>query len=99
MQMPHLLKIPRNQAGRDFVVGDIHFKTRELHKGLLALDFDKSVDRLIAVGDLIDRGSGMLEGLKLLGEPWFFTVKRNQRADAHRRLPRQSTPPLFIISN
>ncbi|MFP3335214.1 serine/threonine protein phosphatase, partial [Pseudomonas sp. SIMBA_064] len=38
---------------------------------------DKSVDRLIAVGDLIDRGPGMLDGLKLLGEPWFFTVKGN----------------------
>lgn len=52
--MPHLLKLPHNQAGRDFVVGDLHFKTRELHKGLQALGFDKSVDRLIAVGDLID---------------------------------------------
>lgn len=88
--MPHLLKLPRNQAGRDFVVGDIHFKTRELHKGLLALGFDKSVDRLIAVGDLIDRGSGMLDGLKLLGEPWFFTVKGNHEQmliDAYRANP------------
>jgi serine/threonine protein phosphatase 1 len=75
--MPHLLKLPQNRAGRDFIVGDIHFKTRELHRGLNALSFDKSVDRLIAVGDLIDRGPGMLDGLKLLGEPWFFTVKGN----------------------
>lgn len=75
--MPHLLKLPQNRAGRDFIVGDIHFKTRELHRGLNALSFDKSVDRLIAVGDLIDRGPGTLDGLKLLGEPWFFTVKGN----------------------
>ncbi|MDI3373709.1 metallophosphoesterase [Pseudomonas sp. V104_6] len=75
--MSHLLKLPQNRAGRDFIVGDIHFKTRELHRGLNALSFDKSVDRLIAVGDLIDRGPGMLDGLKLLGEPWFFTVKGN----------------------
>ncbi|AUA33471.1 serine/threonine protein phosphatase [Pseudomonas sp. SGAir0191] len=88
--MPHLLKLPQNHAGRDFVVGDIHFKTRELHKGLQALSFDKSVDRLIAVGDLIDRGSGMLDGLKLLGEPWFFTVKGNHEQmliDAYRANP------------
>lgn len=88
--MPHLLKLPKNLAGRDFVVGDIHFKTRELHKGLLALGFDKSVDRLIAVGDLIDRGSGILDGLKLLGEPWFFTVKGNHEQmliDAYRANP------------
>lgn len=88
--MPHLLKLPQNHAGRDFVVGDIHFKTRELHKGLQALGFDKSVDRLIAVGDMIDRGPGMLDGLKLLGEPWFFTVKGNHEQmliDAYRANP------------
>lgn len=88
--MPHLLKLPRNHAGRDFIVGDIHFKTRELHKGLQALGFDKSIDRLIAVGDLIDRRPGMLDGLKLLGEPWFFTVKGNHEQmliDAYRASP------------
>ncbi|WP_438818590.1 hypothetical protein, partial [Streptomyces brasiliscabiei] len=61
------LRLPKNEVGRDFVVGDIHFKTIELHKGLRALGFDSSIDRVIAVGDLIDRGPGMLDGLKLLG--------------------------------
>lgn len=68
---------PRNDVGRDFVVGDIHFKTIDLHKGLLKLGFDKAIDRVIGVGDLIDRGPGVLDGLKLLGEPWFFTVQGN----------------------
>lgn len=88
--MPHLLKLPRNQAGRDFVVGDIHFKTIELHRALNALGFDQLVDRLIAVGDLIDRGPGMLDGLKLLAEPWFFTIKGNHEqmlVDAYRANP------------
>ncbi|MFG0863140.1 metallophosphoesterase [Pseudomonas sp. CJQ_13] len=88
--MPHLLKLPQNHVGRDFVVGDIHFKTRELNRALKALSFDRSVDRLIAVGDLIDRGPGMLDGLKLLGEPWFFTVKGNHEQmliDAYRANP------------
>lgn len=88
--MPHLLKLPQNRAGRDFVVGDIHFKTRELHRGLKALGFDQSVDRLIAVGDLIDRGPGMHDGLKLLGEPWFFIVKGNHEQmliDTYRANP------------
>lgn len=88
--MPHLLKLPKNLSGRDFVVGDIHFKTRELHRGLQALGFDRSVDRLIAVGDLIDRGPGMLNGLKLLGEPWFYTVRGNHEQmliDAYRANP------------
>lgn len=72
-----VLRLPPNLQGRDFVVGDIHFKTMELHKGLRALGFDSAIDRVIAVGDLIDRGPGVLDGLKLLGEPWFFTVLGN----------------------
>lgn len=72
-----VLRLPQNQRGRDFVVGDIHFKTIDLHKGLQALGFDSAIDRVIAVGDLIDRGPGVLDGLKLLEEPWFFTVRGN----------------------
>lgn len=72
------------------MVGDIHFKTIDLHKGLKALGFDSTVDRVIAVGDLIDRGPGVLDGLKLLGEPWFFTALGNHEQvliDAYRANP------------
>lgn len=41
-----LLRLPMNDLGRDFVVGDIHFKTIELHKGLRALGFDSAIDRV-----------------------------------------------------
>jgi serine/threonine protein phosphatase 1 len=85
-----LLKLPRNEHGRDFVVGDNHFKTNDLHKGLRALGFNSAVDRVVAVGDLIDRGPGVLDGLKLLGEPWFFTVLGNHEQmliDAYRANP------------
>lgn len=85
-----VLRLPRNERGRDFVVGDIHFKTIDLHKGLKALGFDSAVDRVIAVGDLIDRGPGVLDGLKLLGELWFFTVQGNHEQmliNAYRENP------------
>lgn len=72
-----VLRLSQNHHGRDFVVGDIHFKTTDLYKGLRKLGFDSQTDRVIGVGDLIDRGPGMLDGLKLLGEPWFFTVMGN----------------------
>lgn len=88
--MTKVLRLTRNECGRDFVVGDIHFKTIDLHKGLRTLGFDSTVDRVIAVGDLIDRGPGVLDGLKLLGEPWFFTVMGNHELmliDAFRRDP------------
>lgn len=85
-----ILRLPINPSGRDFVVGDIHFKTMDLHRGLHALGFDKTKDRVIAVGDLIDRGPGVLNGLKLLGEPWFYTVQGNHERmliDAYRENP------------
>ncbi|MBH3459271.1 metallophosphoesterase [Pseudomonas putida] len=85
-----VLQLPKNHHGRDFVVGDIHFKTMDLHRGLHALGFDKTKDRVIAVGDLIDRGPGVLDGLKLLGEPWFYTVQGNHERmliDAYRENP------------
>lgn len=72
-----VLRLSQNHHGRDFVVGDIHFKTNDLYKGLRKLGFDSKTDRVIGVGDLIDRGPGVLDGLKLLGEPWFFTVMGN----------------------
>lgn len=72
-----VLRLSQNHHGRDFVVGDIHFKTTDLYKGLRKLGFDSQTDRVIGVGDLIDRGPGVLDGLKLLGEPWFFTVMGN----------------------
>lgn len=85
-----ILQLPRNTHGRDFVVGDIHFKTRDLHRGLSSLGFDREKDRLIAVGDVIDRGPGVLDGLKLLGEPWFFSVQGNHEQmliNAYRKDP------------
>ncbi len=75
--MTKALRLSKNDLGRDFIVGDIHFKKIGLYKGLRALGFDSEIDRVIAVGDLIDRGPGVLDGLKLLGEPWFFTVQGN----------------------
>ena len=60
------LSLSQNEQGRNFVVGDVHFNTFDVHKGLKALGFDSTVDRVIAVGDLIDRGPGVLDGLKLL---------------------------------
>ena len=85
-----VLRLSQNKQGRDFVVGDIHFKTIDLLKGLKALGFDSTVDRVIAVGDLIDRGPSVLDGLRLLGEPWFFTVKGNHEQmliEAYRQDP------------
>jgi len=66
-----------NAQGRDFVIGDLHGSYKHLQRMLLGINFNKEVDRLFSVGDLIDRGKNNLECLRLLKEPWFFSVMGN----------------------
>lgn len=66
-----------NHEGRDFVVGDIHGSLTALVNLLSNIDFDVTKDRLISVGDLVDRGRHSLRCLELLKEPWFHCVLAN----------------------
>lgn len=66
-----------NLEGRDFLVGDIHGEFEALKYEMDRVKFDPSRDRLISVGDLIDRGPKSFECLKLLNEPWFYATKGN----------------------
>lgn len=71
------MKLELNKLGRDFVCGDLHGSLTCLTNFMSHVNFDKSCDRMIAVGDLIDRGPDSLGCLRLLNESWFFTVKGN----------------------
>lgn len=73
----HIQIFQPNFTGRDFVVGDIHGCIKEFNKALWSVGFDKSVDRVFSVGDLVDRGPESLKCLDLLMEPWFHAVKGN----------------------
>lgn len=75
--MNRVLQLDVNKKGRDFVIGDIHGKYRQLMKGLERVGFDYDKDRLIAVGDLVDRGDQNMQCLKLVFENWFYTVIGN----------------------
>ena len=66
-----------NKKGRDFVVGDIHGMYALFLAHLEDISFDREVDRMFSVGDLIDRGPNNLECLKLIEEPWFHSVIGN----------------------
>lgn len=74
---PLHLTLPPNEAGRDFVVGDVHGEYDKLMAAMEVVNFDRSVDRLISVGDLIDRGDKSWECLNLFYEPWFYAVRGN----------------------
>ena len=70
-------RLPINRTGRDFVVGDIHGHFDALENQLAELRFDPATDRLIATGDLIDRGPQSERALEFLGRPWFHSVRGN----------------------
>ena len=67
--MPNYLRLESNTKGRDFTVGDIHGAYDMLEGALAAVKFDPEVDRLISVGDLIDRGNRSKDCLKYLEQP------------------------------
>lgn len=66
-----------NTIGQDYIVGDLHGCLEDLNILLEYISFDKSVDRLFSVGDLVDRGPNSIGCLRLLREPWFHSVIGN----------------------
>lgn len=80
--MPLKLKEPirclsENIRGRDFVVGDVHGCASLLEHALNEVNFDDTRDRLLSVGDLIDRGPDSYGLLSWLDKPWFFACLGN----------------------
>lgn len=74
-------------TGRTFFVGDLHGCVSELQHRLVQAGFQpENGDILVCTGDLIDRGADSLAALRLLDEPWFFTVAGNHEQLALRAL-------------
>lgn len=69
-----------NQNGRDFVVGDLHGSLTQLQNALVTVQFDSKRDRLLSVGDLVDRGPSSSALLEWLDLPWFFACLGNHEA-------------------
>ncbi|TAJ74143.1 MAG: serine/threonine-protein phosphatase 2 [Sphingobium sp.] len=66
--------------GRLFVCGDIHGCYDELMQRLRIVGFDAGCDRLVALGDLVDRGPKSEEVLALIEKPWFTSIRGNHEA-------------------
>ncbi len=69
--------LPPNTEGRDFLLGDLHGCVDALENAMALAGFDEERDRIIAVGDLIDRGPRSHDALKLARESWFFSTLGN----------------------
>jgi serine/threonine protein phosphatase 1 len=66
-----------NKKGSDYIMGDLHGCFHLLEEQLIELSFDKKIDRLFSVGDLVDRGPYSERALEWLGYPWFHSVLGN----------------------
>lgn len=88
--------LPVNTQGRDFIVGDIHGCFSLFEKALLGVNFDPSVDRIISVGDIIDRGDMNEVCLYLLKENWFYSVIGNHELMMYDALTIDNTYGLWI---
>lgn len=87
-----------NRRGRDFVVGDLHGMRAELERALAEAGFDKEVDRIFSVGDLVDRGPNSPETLKLIDEPWFYAVRGNHEQMMIDVLEGEEAPHLWYVN-
>lgn len=63
--------------GKLWAVGDIHGCYNLLMNRLNEIGFDFENDLLVAVGDLVDRGTQNMECIELLSKSWFTSVRGN----------------------
>lgn len=74
---PRVLRLPLNENGRDFIVGDIHGAFDLVVEAMKKVSFNRSTDRIISVGDLIDRGPQSARVIRFLESPYVFAVRGN----------------------
>ena len=77
------VRLPVNDAGRDFFIGDLHGCVEHLEVLMKSVRFDRTRDRLFSVGDLIDHGPNSLGALARLAEwPFFHAILGNHETMA-----------------
>jgi serine/threonine protein phosphatase 1 len=69
--------LAENKVGQDWVVGDIHGCFDLLDAALHAARFNPELDRLLCVGDLVDRGSQSHQVLAFLARPYVYAILGN----------------------
>ena len=75
--MTLIKRLPLNERGRDFLIGDVHAEFNRLEELLATVGFKPESDRLISTGDLVDRGPDSDQVLDWLSRPWFYAVMGN----------------------
>jgi serine/threonine protein phosphatase 1 len=78
---PRFVRIPPNPSGRDFVIGDVHGAFDLVWQAMRAAGFNRAIDRLFGVGDLVDRGAGSGRAGAFLAQPYVYSAMGNHEAD------------------
>jgi serine/threonine protein phosphatase 1 len=78
---PRVVRLEQNLLGRDFVIGDTHGAFDEVWRAMKLAGFDTSRDRLVSVGDLVDRGEGSHRAGRFLAQPYVRAVRGNHEDD------------------
>jgi len=91
-----LRRLPANHRGRDFLVGDVHGCFDLVLRAMDRAAFDPSRDRIIAVGDLVDRGPHSHRALRFLSYDWVACVRGNHEDLILRLHAQQDLPPATI---
>lgn len=80
-------RLPANTIGRDFIVGDIHGAYDAVWDAMRQVGFNPAADRLISVGDLVDRGRGSARVVRFLQQPYVHAVRGNHDHEFARLTP------------
>jgi serine/threonine protein phosphatase 1 len=68
LNSPSIQLVRLNNIQRVFVVGDLDGNHRKLQEAMNRVSFDSKADKLICLGDMIDRGDDSLKILELMRE-------------------------------
>jgi serine/threonine protein phosphatase 1 len=88
-----VLRLACNKLGRDFVVGDIHGSYDSVVAAMKSAKFNPLVDRIISLGDLIDRGPQSARCLGFLSKPYVFAIKGNHEQNLLDLYSQGEPPP------
>lgn len=72
-----ILYLEENTKGNDYVVGDIHGAFTLLLHAMDLVGFNPDTDRLLSVGDLIDRGPESARVARFLDQPYVYAIRGN----------------------
>ena len=72
-----LLELKENKLGKDYICPDIHGRFDILEATLANINFDFENDRLLCLGDIIDRGHFSHRALHFMDKKWFYTIRGN----------------------